>query len=139
MAGPDSVTVASLLSGLGLNLLQQKKWSDAEAVLRECLAIRAKKLPDSWLTFNTKSMLGGALLGQEQYADAEPLLVQGYEGMKSRESKIPARSRGFLTNALERLVRLYDARGMPDDAAKWRKELEAFRKNTAPVAKPKDR
>jgi eukaryotic-like serine/threonine-protein kinase len=138
-AGPDSVAIASLLSGLGLNLLQQKKWRDAEAVLRECLAIRAKKLPDSWLTFNTKSMLGGALLGQEQYVDAEPLLIQGYEGMKSRESKIPARSRGFLTNALERLVRLYDAQRMPDDAAKWRKELEAFRKNTAALVNPKDK
>jgi len=34
-------------------------------------------MPDDWLTFNTQSMLGGALLGRKRYADAEPLLVKG--------------------------------------------------------------
>jgi hypothetical protein len=36
--------------------------------------------PDAWQTHNTKSMLGGARLGQKKYADTEPLLVAGYEG-----------------------------------------------------------
>ena len=81
----DSLPVAAELAGLGLNLLQQKKWSDAEAVLRDCLVVREKKQPDEWTTFNTKSMLGEALLGQKKYADAEPFLVQGYEEMKRRE------------------------------------------------------
>ena len=58
-------------------------------MLRECLAIRVKKQPDAWSTFNTQSKLGGVLLGQKKYADAEPLLLQGYEGMKQREAKIP--------------------------------------------------
>jgi tetratricopeptide (TPR) repeat protein len=123
-SGVDSVAAASALSGLGLNLLQQQKWTDAEAVLRECLAIREKKQPEAWMTFNTRSMLGGALLGQKKYADAEPLLLQGYEGMKKREAKIPQQSRGFLTNSLQRLVRLYDAWGMKDRADEWRKKLE---------------
>jgi len=34
-------------------------------------------------------MLGGSLLGQKKYAEAEPLLLSGYEGMKQREVKIP--------------------------------------------------
>src|SRR5262249_47887384 len=34
------------LAILGSNLLQQKKWVDAQSVLRECLAIREKKSPD---------------------------------------------------------------------------------------------
>ena len=34
---------------------------DAERVLRECLAIREKREPDLWTTFNTKAMLGNAL------------------------------------------------------------------------------
>jgi hypothetical protein len=50
--------------------------------LRACLAIREKKLPDDWRRFNAQSLLGGSLLGQQKYAEAEPLLVQGYEGMK---------------------------------------------------------
>jgi serine/threonine protein kinase len=127
-SGAESVAAAGVLSALGSNLLQQKKWADAEAVLRECLAIREKRLPDGWTTCNSRSMLGGALLGQKKYADAEPLLVQGYEGMKNREAKIPPHSRPYLTSALERLAWLYEAWGKPDEAAKWRKELQAQQK-----------
>jgi outer membrane protein assembly factor BamD (BamD/ComL family) len=70
-------------------------------------------------------MLGGALLGQKKYADAEPLLLAGYEGMKKREAKIPPQGKGRVTEAVERLVQLYEATGKKDEAAKWRKELEA--------------
>ena len=65
----------ALLAQIGLGLLQQKKWTEAEPLLRECLAIREKTQPDVWSTFNTQSLLGGALLGQKKYAEAEPLLL----------------------------------------------------------------
>jgi hypothetical protein len=35
-------------------------------------------------------MLGASLLGQKHYADAEPLLLKSYEGMKAHEKTIPA-------------------------------------------------
>ena len=126
--GADSLPYASELAALGLNLLQQKKWTDADAVLRECLAIREKTQPDDWSTFNTQSMLGGALLGQKKYADAEPLLVKGYEGMKQRAEKMPPQAKDLrLGEALERLVQLYDAWGNTDQANEWRKKLEVHR------------
>jgi hypothetical protein len=34
------------------------------------------------------SQLGAALAGQKKYAEAEQLLLQGYQGLKARESKI---------------------------------------------------
>ena len=46
---------------------------------------RARRLDD----VQHRSMLGGALLGQKKYAEAEPLLLAGYEGMKARADKIP--------------------------------------------------
>ena len=98
---------------------------DAEPVLRECLALREKQQPDAWTTFNTKSMLGAALLGQKKYADAEPLLLSGYEGMKEREAMIPPPGKVRLPEALERLVQLYDDWGKPDQAAEWRAKLDA--------------
>ena len=55
-----------MLGQLGLSLLQMKKWTEAEPLLRECLAIREKSQPDDWSTFYTKSMLGGALAGPEK-------------------------------------------------------------------------
>jgi hypothetical protein len=81
--------------------------------------------PVAWTTFNTRSLLGAAPLGQKKYADAEPQFLAGYEGMKQREKTIPEQGKARLTEAIERLVQLYDATDKKDEAAKWRKELEA--------------
>ena len=61
--------------------------ADAEAVLHESLVIRERKQPDDWVTFHTRSLLGGSLLGQKRYADAEPLLLAGSEGVRQRAAK----------------------------------------------------
>jgi eukaryotic-like serine/threonine-protein kinase len=122
----DSMQLAGLLAQVAMSLLEQKKWTEAEPLLRECLDIRAKMQPDVWSTFNTKSMLGGALLGQKKYADAEPLLLAGYEGMKKREAQIPPQAKVRLTEAVQRLVQLYEALDNQDEAAKWRKERDAL-------------
>ena len=63
-------------------------------------------------------------MGQRRYADAEPLLKAGYEGMKEREAKMPAGAEVRLTEAVERLVQLDDAWGKPDQAKQWRQKLE---------------
>ncbi len=121
----DGSSLADALALDGLVLLQLKAWPDAEPILRECLSMREKKAPGAWTTFSTKSMLGGALLGQEKYSDAEPLLLAGYEGMKKRDDTIPPQGKIRLTEALDRLVQLYEATGKKDEATNWRKESEA--------------
>jgi tetratricopeptide (TPR) repeat protein len=108
---------------LGLNLLKQAKWAEAGAVLRECLAIREKAHPDDWGTFNTRSQLGGSLLGLKKYAEAEPLIVSGYEGMKAREAKIPPEGKPWLTEAAERIMKLYEAWAKPEKATTWKSKL----------------
>jgi serine/threonine protein kinase len=123
----DSPQLAGALAQLGPPLIQVKAYADAEPILRECLAIREKRQPGLWSTFNTKSMLGGALLGQKKYAEAEPPLIAGYEGMKQREATIPPQAKDRLPEALERLVQLDVATDKLDRAARWRKELEAAR------------
>jgi choice-of-anchor C domain-containing protein len=75
--------------------------------------------------FGIKSLLGGALLGRKKYADAEPLLLAGYEGMREREDTIPPTGRYRLTEALEWLAQLYEAAGEREKAAAWGKKLEA--------------
>jgi serine/threonine protein kinase/tetratricopeptide (TPR) repeat protein len=116
---PDSPALAGDLAALGANLQQQDKWSEAERVLRECLAIRDKALPDDRPRFNVMSLLGGALLGQGKFAEAEPLLLQGYQQMKTREPKIPQDGRRLTLEAAKRVVRLYEAWGKPDQAKGW--------------------
>jgi hypothetical protein len=121
-AGPQSPTYAFALAALGQNLLWQQKYADAETTLRDSLALSGTKQGD-WVTFYTRSLLGDALLGQRRYAEAEPLLLAGYEGLKQREATIPANAKKALTEALERLVQLYDAWGKKDQADQWRKQL----------------
>jgi tetratricopeptide (TPR) repeat protein len=120
----ESPQTATFMSLLGLNLLKQKKYAQAERILRQCLASREKKQPGVWTTFNAQSQLGGALLGQKKYAEAEPLLTKGYHGMKDQEAKIPPQGKIRLTEALQRLVQLYEAKGSKEEAARWRKVLE---------------
>ena len=96
----------------------------AEPILRECLAIFQRKQPEDLTTFHAQSLLGGVLLGQEKYAEAEPLLLRGYEGLKAREGQIPPLyARYRVAEAGRRIVRLYEARGRPEKAAEWRAKL----------------
>jgi serine/threonine protein kinase len=121
----ESAQLAATLAQHGLTLLQVKAFTDAEPLLRECLAIREKQEPQAWTTFNTQSMLGGSLLGQKKYADGEPLLKAAYEGMKARAKTIPPQDKMRLTEAAERLVQLFEATGNAAEAERWRKELAA--------------
>jgi hypothetical protein len=111
------------MAQLGHVLLQQEKWSEAEPVLRACLAVREKAQPGVWSTFNTRAQLGGALLGQGRYAEAEPLVVAGYEGMQARAATIPPAGRSRLTEAAVRVVRLYEAWGETEQAKAWKEKL----------------
>jgi hypothetical protein len=122
----DSPQLAGPLAQLGLSLLPQKKWTEAEPLLRECLAIREKTQPDVWSTFNTKSQLGGSLLGQKKYAEAEPLLLAGYEGMKQREKTIPPQAVSRIVEALDRLIDLSTATNKPEEVKKWQAERAKY-------------
>ena len=122
----DSPQLAGILAKWSSSLLGAKAYPEAEPVLREALAIREKSQPDAWTTFNTQSMLGGALFGQKKYADAEPLLLKGYEGLKARETTIPEQGKVRLPEALDRLIELYTATNKPDDAKKWRAERAKY-------------
>jgi tetratricopeptide (TPR) repeat protein len=81
-----------------------------------------------------KNGLGLALLLQRKYTEAEPLLLKGYEILAA--AKLPARYRVRLTQALERLVQLYDAQGQKDKADQWRKKLEETKATVTTPAKP---
>ncbi|HVS34247.1 MAG TPA: tetratricopeptide repeat protein [Gemmataceae bacterium] len=138
-AGADAALTTEAQAELASNLLDQNKYAEAEKMLHDCLAVRQLKQPNSWSTFNAQSMLGEALLGQKQYAEAEPLLRAGYEGMKQRQAQIPpivAQAR--MSAAARRLVRLYEAWGKEDEAARWRKELGEAGEKARPPNPPKD-
>ncbi len=121
----DCTYAADLLVSLGFNLVRRLKFADAEAPLRECLAIREKKEPHLLKTAIAQALLGRSLLGQKKYVAAEPLLLKGYQGLKQQEARLPGRGKARLVEALAALVQLYEALDNQAEAARWRRELDA--------------
>ena len=70
--------------------------------------------------------------GQLRFAEAEPLLLAGYEGMKTRESTIPTAVKFLVIEAADRLIELYCAMGKPDEVKKWRAERAKYPPPAAP-------
>jgi tetratricopeptide (TPR) repeat protein len=123
---PDSPELATALAELARALLAAQKFGEAEPFARECLEIRERTIPDDWRTFNGRSFLGGCLLGQKRYAEAEPLLLAAYEGIKQREDKIPPAGKLRPKECLQWLVQLYEETNRLDEAAKWKQKLAEF-------------
>jgi tetratricopeptide (TPR) repeat protein/tRNA A-37 threonylcarbamoyl transferase component Bud32 len=130
--GPDHPLTLANMNHLADAYNKHGEFTRAERLLRASLTLRQQKQPDAWTTFQTQSQLGGSLLGQKKYTEAEPLLRAGYEGMKQRQAQIPAPYKKYLTEAMDRLVQLYEAWGKPDEANKWRAELEKLPKPPEP-------
>jgi tetratricopeptide (TPR) repeat protein len=110
---------------LSVNLLLQNRLAEAEPLAREGLAVREKiqSTEFEWRGPHLNNVLGGILLGQKKYTEAEPLLVQGYEGMKRGESTMTGQWRFRLTEAGERVVRYYEETHQPEKARAWRTRL----------------
>jgi hypothetical protein len=71
--------------------------------------------------------LGKALLDIEDYAEAETLLLLGYEGIKQGKGRtIPAGLPSVgSSEAAECLACLYEATNQPDKAREWREKTKA--------------
>ncbi|MEO2090280.1 MAG: serine/threonine-protein kinase, partial [Gemmataceae bacterium] len=122
--GADSAEYALELSTLGRNLLAQRKYEPAEAVLRECLAVREKKMAGTWAVPYTRSMVGECLTGLGKFDDAERVLTAAYVELKQREKDIPPELRAArLSDVVQRVVALYAAWGKADQAAEWRAKM----------------
>jgi tetratricopeptide (TPR) repeat protein len=139
--GPDSGQYAAELIRIGSLLLQQKKQADAEPGLRQALGI-LERHPDAGEQLYAQSLLGWALADQQRYADAEPLLRESYLGMKNFATQHKGQGslpRGRQVDAVKRLVQVYEAWGKPEEAVRWRKELDSEMKDLEQMMKPKDK
>src|SRR5439155_1669006 len=133
--GADHPCTLTSKTNLATLYEDQGKYDRAEMLVKEVLDAETAKLgADHSDTLFSKSNLAVLFKDQGKYDDAEPLLLAGYEGMKQREAKIPPIKSVRLTEALERLVQLYDAWEKKDQADEWRKKLEAAK--SAETKKP---
>jgi hypothetical protein len=104
--------------------------------------VSATRITDTepWRLGDTRSRLGGAVLSvaftdpvlgadarESRLIEAETLLIEGNEALQQSSSA----DRKYKRDALERLVRLYDAWDKPAQAAAWRTKLEQFEQTGA--------
>ncbi|HXP63652.1 MAG TPA: serine/threonine-protein kinase [Dongiaceae bacterium] len=124
LLGTNSLDVALSLDHLAELFERQGRLPETERLLSEALDIRGMKAPDNPWTFNARSRLGGILLAEKKFAEAELLLLSGYEGIKQHQALAPAGERPGLKRPLERLIQLYQALGQPEKAAPWQQRLD---------------
>ncbi|HEY1203798.1 MAG: serine/threonine-protein kinase [Bryobacteraceae bacterium] len=127
VSGESSSGFDGELAALGVVRLELHKFAEAEPVLRESLELRKKRDPNGYRRYNSESALGASLAGQSKYAQAEPFLLSGYEGMKQLGDKLPESGKPRFKLAGERIVQLYESWGKPQQAAEWRAKLRPDR------------
>jgi serine/threonine protein kinase len=115
---------AAAYTALGECRLMQKSFAAAEKLLRESLTIYQQKQAKAVPRYHTESLLGAALAGEKNYAAAEPLLLSSANALKENATRLSPANRQRMLAAIQRVIDLYEAWQRPDDAARWRKELE---------------
>ena len=106
-------------------LIESNQIDEAELKLAG-LKVKSLLLPPSYLHFLLKSLEGKIKSRRKEYAAAEPLLIEGYEGLKEHQASIPDIHTMVLPNAARRLISLYSAVHKPEEVARWEKELHSL-------------
>jgi len=129
--------LARSLALLGESRCRAGKQVEAEPVLRESAAIWERSHPDLWERYRAAFLLGESLAGQgrslrasdaaaaaAKYAEAEPLLLSGYEGLNARRNTMPHAGREkYIPESLRRIVALYQSWGQEEKAKAWKDKL----------------
>ena len=115
--------LAAAFNQLTMTLLADQKFTEAESLALECLALPGRAKEEDFQACHTRSLLGCSLVGQNKYSDAEPLLLAGYAGMTQRGARIPIEDNSRLKESLQWLVRLYEATGKTNQVAIWKNKL----------------
>jgi tetratricopeptide (TPR) repeat protein len=117
----DPVDIQAAVANLALVYVSEGKFAESERLARQTLEFDEKNQPDDWERFRAESLLGASLSGQKKYAEAEPLLLDGYQGMLARKEKMGAPNLYHLEHAREWLAQLYQSWGKREKAAAWGK------------------
>jgi thioredoxin-like negative regulator of GroEL len=118
---PDTLAARQAFA---MALSSQKRTNGAAYHLKAVLDARQRLLgayhPDTQVS---RVELGTTRLQQKRFAEAEPLLLEAYAGLKQHETSDPE-STSRATEAARRLVQLYEGWGKKDQATEWRQKLD---------------
>ena len=115
--GEDAVGVAIAKLDLALALMKIGEYEEPEGLSRDAIRVLGRQLGEgSGMVLVARVHLGDALRGLGRCAEAEPLLLAGFQRFTPPK---PA-TRIFHDHATGALARLFEARGLPDSAARYR-------------------
>ena len=115
----DNYPTALIIRGLSLTKTGQP--NEGETILREAVKMRTDSLPKEhfWVAL-ANDALGDCLTTQGRYDEAELLLLQSYESLKSSQGATNPRTR----LALRRIITLYNDWGKHDTANRYKNRLD---------------
>jgi tetratricopeptide (TPR) repeat protein/predicted Ser/Thr protein kinase len=123
-SGAENTDTMVSAEDLALAYQSQGKFAEAESLAREALEFYRKEQPGDWQQFRAESLLGASLAGQKKYAEAEPLLLEGFQGMAARKHRIVVPDWHHVDLGGKWLVQLYEDWGKTDKAGEWKRQLQ---------------
>lgn len=131
--GDDSrLTRANFHSLLGQNLVYQKKYAEAEKHIRFSIAMsQGSELP-LWIRNHQQLLLGAALLGQHQSAEAANCLNSAIVGIRNSLREAPSRAKGLLLQVLGQVSQLCEKGNLPLEHQKCLEEINWLKSRMNP-------
>jgi tetratricopeptide (TPR) repeat protein len=119
------------LGWLARTLFMKGQCVEAESLARKAVEITEEEQPNDPSRFYWGSLLGAILLGQQRYAEAEPLLLQGYETLMKGEAVYHV-EKFRVIEAGDWIVRFYYKTNQPEKAREWREKISVRAETKTP-------
>jgi tetratricopeptide (TPR) repeat protein len=126
---PSAVSVVNCL-------IRLNKLPEAESLACELLEALESANPSHWHTAKARCLLGSILYLEGRFADAEPLLALGYQGLTQAKPEVGFDPRPNLIEAASDLLSVYQALGRTNDVDQWRRELANLSPGTSHSSAP---
>jgi tetratricopeptide (TPR) repeat protein len=132
--------IAHLRCQLGLTLLREGRFEEAESVLRQALLdYKNPKIPALQKRLHppprAASGLGQALAAQGKFPEAEKLVVEAFEELQAGEGRIAGNRSAIVREAFDAVIALYSAWGKTERVAEWKAKRGETSSKPAPPRK----
>lgn len=121
-----AIAHADTLAKFAAALIEEGRHADAEPAARQCVELRTTHNADAWAVFESHYLLGAALMGRGNVADAERELLAAAQGMEPLVAAADAANRTRYITAVKKLSQLFSATGRRREASEWRHKLDGL-------------
>lgn len=122
----SAIAHADTLAKFATALIEEGRHADAEPAARQCVELRTTHNAEAWAVFESHYLLGAALMGRGNVADAERELLATAQGMEPLAAAADATNRARYIAAVKKLSQLYSATGRRREASDWRRKLDSL-------------